>query len=80
MRKNVFNETILDDPEDDPTAAWAEAHGDDPQLYARFIEEDQGLWGCELYDADSEDTMSVDNFPSEDHLREWLARHRITPE
>lgn len=75
MRRTMFNDVILQ-PDDDIYAAWADTHGEpDDAIYARFLEEDDGKWGCELSDGFTE--MSVSDFESEQQLRDWLTQQKV---
>ena len=75
MRRNLFNEVILQ-PDDDILAIWTDYKGEpDGDIYARFVEEDDGKWGCELSDGFTE--MSANDFESEEQLRSWLQEQKV---
>ena len=71
-----FNEPVLQ-PRDDFYSRWY-THFDEPPEgeIARFIEEDGGTWGCEIFD-NNDRTMQANDFESEADLREWLTSNRI---
>lgn len=78
MRFTLFNEPVLQ-PGDDITAIWFDRVGDiesEVGLTARFLEEDDGKWGCELFDEDG-NTLSANDFTSESELRAWLTSQEV---
>jgi hypothetical protein len=77
MRRNYFNEPVLQ-PDDDIADFWNDEFGESAdRLCARFIEDDDGVWGCQLFDADERE-VAVNDFPSEDALRGWLILQEVT--
>lgn len=79
MRRTLFGEPVLTPDDEDVSAFWMEEFEEYPEgLYARFVQEDDGLWGCELADVSRE--VQVNDFPSEQAVRDWLAEQRIEVE
>lgn len=75
MRRTLLREPVFQ-PGDDFIALWTDLFMEAPEgLYARFIEEDAGVWGCELADVTRE--VQVNDFPTEEALRAWLTQQEI---
>jgi hypothetical protein len=80
MRRTIFGEPVLQPDDEDVTIPWIDQFGDEPdRAIARFIEEDDGVWGCEIHD-NNDDMISVNDFPTRDALVGWLERNGIEVE
>lgn len=76
MRTTPFGEPVLQ-PSDDFFAEWTAHFDEEPEgEIARFLEEDDGKWGCEIAD-NNDHTIQANDFPSEAALREWLIKSQI---
>lgn len=79
MRRTTFNEPVLQ-PGDDFYAEWQMYFDEEPDgEIARFIEQDDGKWGCEIAD-NNERSMQVNDFTSREALVEWLEEQKIENE
>jgi hypothetical protein len=79
MRITPFGEPVFQ-AGDDFFAEWTVHFDEEPQgEIARFIEEDDGKWGCEIAD-NNDHTAQANDFPSEADLRAWLTKNQITIE
>ncbi len=79
MRTTAFNDVVAQ-PDDDFTVVWCDRHGDAPNApVARFLEEDDGTWGCQVNDNDDNEIL-VDDFPTKEALIAYLESHRVQVE
>lgn len=81
MKTNAFSDVILQ-PGDDVFAVWNDTHmpEDDPQLTARFIEQDPTFgWTCTISDENGTE-MEVHDFSSREDLLAYLASHSVEVE
>lgn len=76
MRRTLFGTPVFQ-PGDDFYANWSMIFVEEPDgEVARFLEEDDGKWGCEITD-NNENSAQVNDFTSEAHLRDWLKLSQV---
>lgn len=76
MRKTGFGEPVLQ-PGDDFFLQWNMQFDENPDgEVARFLEEEDGKWGCEIMD-NNDRTMQVNDFPTKEALVDWLKSQKV---
>jgi hypothetical protein len=79
MRITMTGELVFQ-PGDDFFAEWTAHFDEEPEgEIARFLEESDGVWGCEIMD-NNDHTAQAHDFTTKESLVAWLSQNKITIE